>query len=562
MLKKISIGFVILMFILSAIFLVPQDKIYRVVEINSPVDFELSSGKYLLEDLESFDSKFSLKNKTLAKSLDITESEAFILGNLAKYWARNILQNRTVFVLKTFDLGYGKYSYRTKFLYSGYCIKDGKPYSQKAFERRLSEIRRTKYKVLDMDSQLCYEIEDEKVKTLKNYVVIRQSNVPKEFKQIDLIKLPKIKPKQVIERGKIEIFFADSTTKLKPDRACSSSICREILSNINSSEKSIDIAIYGYSRVPEIENALKSALNRGVKIRLVYDLDSVGKNIYPDTNVITNLLVQNQSDRNSVDSGNIMHNKFYIFDDKTTITGSANLSHTDMSGFNSNSMVVIQSEEVAKIYKQEFEQMFGGKFHSEKKTFGEKEVLLSNISAKIYFSPQDKSITNAVLPIIKNAKKYIYIPTFVLTEKRVAEALIEAKNRGVDVKIIIDALSASNKHSKHGFLRDNGILVKTENYAGKMHSKSMIVDDEYTIIGSMNFSNSGEKRNDENLIVIKDSVIAKFYKEFFLYQWNRIDNKWLKFNARAEGKDSLGSCSDGIDNNYDGLVDMEDIACK
>ena len=90
----------------------------------------------------------------------------------------------------------------------------------------------------------------------------------------------------------------------------------------------------------------------------------------------------------------------------------------------------------------------------------------------------------------------------------------------------------------------------------------MIVDDEYTIIGSMNFSNSGENKNDENIIVIKDSEIAKFYKEFFLYQWSQIDDKWLKSNVRAEGKDSIGSCYDGIDNNYDGFIDLEDQACR
>mgnify|MGYP003298859445 CR=1 FL=1 len=48
-------------------------------------------------------------------------------------------------------------------------------------------------------------------------------------------------------------------------------------------------------------------------------------------------------------------------------------------------------------------------------------------------------MTNAVIPLIRQAKKYIYIPTFVLTEKRVTEELILAKRRGVDVKIIIDA---------------------------------------------------------------------------------------------------------------------------
>ena len=78
----------------------------------------------------------------------------------------------------------------------------------------------------------------------------------------------------------------------------------------------------------------------------------------------------------------------------------------------------------------------------------------------------------------------------------------------------------------------------------------------------MNFSYSGENKNDENLVVITDMKIAKAYKEFFLYQWSRIDDRWLKLNARAEGKDSIGSCSDGLDNNYDGLTDMEDPACR
>ena len=78
----------------------------------------------------------------------------------------------------------------------------------------------------------------------------------------------------------------------------------------------------------------------------------------------------------------------------------------------------------------------------------------------------------------------------------------------------------------------------------------------------MNFSNSGENFNDENLLVITDSKITKAYKDFFLYQWTKIDNKWLKYNVRAESKDSIGSCFDGLDNNYDGLTDSVDPACR
>ena len=108
----------------------------------------------------------------------------------------------------------------------------------------------------------------------------------------------------------------------------------------------------------------------------------------------------------------------------------------------------------------------------------------------------------------------------------------------------------------------NGLQVKTENYAGKLHSKSLIIDDRITVIGSMNFSSSGDRRNDENVVVVKDVAITKVYKNFFLYLWSKIDNYWMTHDVSAESVYSLGSCSDGIDNDYDGLTDKDDEGCK
>ena len=81
---------------------------------------------------------------------------------------------------------------------------------------------------------------------------------------------------------------------------CNKFVCKEVLKNINNSKESIDIAIYGYSRIPEIETALKSAQERGVKIRLVYDSDKNGGNIYPATDVIAKLIQNSKNDRYSL----------------------------------------------------------------------------------------------------------------------------------------------------------------------------------------------------------------------------------------------------------------------
>lgn len=551
--NKLSIIFITILLIISIIFFIPNENVFKITEVYSPIKFKINNEIFILNNLTTFDSSFTESNSKLSKELNITETEAFILGNLAKEWAYKLMKGRKISINKN-DLIFNKYSYKNKFLYSGFCIINSKPYANEKFKQILEEVRHTKYKVLDMNTEILYELNDNHIKNLENIILIKKSNYNKYFKKTPIY--------YDFDNGEIKILYTDLTQKIKPDRNCSTNICKEIVDNINNAKNSIDIAIYGYSSVPAIENALKNAIKRNVQIRLIYDLDDKGKNIYPDTSKLLSLLKNNNNDGNSLEAKNIMHNKFYIFDNKILITGSANLSHTDMSGFNSNSIAIIKSEKIAKIYKTEFEQMFKGKFHNEKYSFNNKKISLSGTNIDVYFSPQDKSITKAILPLIKNAKEYIYIPTFVLTEKRVTEELIKAKNRGVDVKIIIDALNASIRHSKHQELRTGGILVKTENWAGKMHSKSMIIDDKYTIIGSMNFSYSGENKNDENFIVIENTNITKEYKNFFLKQWNKIDNKWLYTNARAESKESIGSCYDGLDNNYNGLTDSEDPACK
>ncbi|MBQ3642048.1 hypothetical protein II906_09020, partial [bacterium] len=91
--------------------------------------------------------------------------------------------------------------------------------------------------------------------------------------------------------------------------------------------------------------------------------------------------------------------------------------------------------------------------------------------------------------------------------------------------------------------------------------KSIIIDDEISIIGSMNFSNSGEKRNDENVLIIRNKNISIYLRNIFEYLWAKIPDKYLKYDVRAESVDSIGSCFDGIDNNFDGKIDSEDEGC-
>lgn len=148
-----------------------------------------------------------------------------------------------------------------------------------------------------------------------------------------------------------------------------------------------------------------------------------------------------------------------------------NFARTGFSGFNTDCVIFINSAETAKIYEEEFNQMMEGKFHTLKSNVSHKTVLLNQTRLTPLFSPKDKIIINTIIPLINKAKNYIYIPAFIITHEELSYSLINARKRGVDVKLIIDAANSYGSRSKVKKLREAGIPVKIENYAGKVHSK-------------------------------------------------------------------------------------------
>ncbi len=599
--KIIIICVAILSFLLFSVYNYQKSKSYDILAIKSPFEIIIDLNNNGIEDddevitiLDGYNyiKRSDIQNPAkLSKysNYNLSKKEVIALSYLTEKFVSDYLKDKTV-TLKDNNIYIGTTNFNEKLLNSGFVFKNNKPTNEKALKKELKYINKTNFVIYNAKSNKYHTIDCKYGLLAHNYVFIEKSQLPKGVKPCKYChtvkKASKTSPKNnsynyhgpniyvkpvptMLFNNSIKVFITDYTTKLKPDNFCNTEVCKELVRQINNAQNSIDIAIYGYKKVPPVEKALKNALKRGVKIRLVYDINSNNTNIYPDTMYLVSLLNNGVSDKANFSTGqpskytnSIMHDKFYIFDDKTVITGSANLSYTDMSGYNCNNVVVISSTQVAQVYKQEFEQMYNSKFHYLKSQINSKEnIQVGNSRVSIYFSPKDLTIERVLIPLINSAKTQIYIPAFLITDYKLAQALISAKKRGVEIKIILDALNAKSSYSKHRLLREHGILVKTETFAGKLHSKTMIIDNKYSVIGSMNFSKSGEHKNDENVLVIKNNKIAVFNRIFFEYLWKKIDNYWLTHDANAEGLESIGSCSDGIDNDYDGKIDMEDEGC-
>ena len=124
-----------------------------------------------------------------------------------------------------------------------------------------------------------------------------------------------------------------------------------------------------------------------------------------------------------------------------------------------------------------------------------------------------------LLDLIGRANKSIHVMIYSFTLDDLADALITAHSRGVDVKIIVEKDNAYIRGSEVERLLKAGVKVALDSNPYLMHNKVMIVDGKFVVTGSYNWSWSAENRNDENVIVIIDEEVAMSYEEEFNRLW-------------------------------------------
>jgi phosphatidylserine/phosphatidylglycerophosphate/cardiolipin synthase-like enzyme len=102
----------------------------------------------------------------------------------------------------------------------------------------------------------------------------------------------------------------------------------------------------------------------------------------------------------------------------------------------------------------------------------------------------------------------------------VRDALIQAKKRGVDVKVVFDEEQAYGQGSEYSNLKAAGVDVRIDTGPGLMHDKVAIIDNRIIITGSFNWSQAGNQENNENLVIIDSSSWAAVYEQQFADIWN------------------------------------------
>lgn len=127
----------------------------------------------------------------------------------------------------------------------------------------------------------------------------------------------------------------------------------------------------------------------------------------------------------------------------------------------------------------------------------------------VWFSPHG-GCTEAVVDAVGRSRKTILVQAYSFTSLPIARALVAARDRGVDVRVILDKSQRTEQYSGLGFLVQNGIRTWVDAAHPIAHNKVMIIDGEQVLTGSFNFTKGGEL-NAENLILLKDVGLARAF---------------------------------------------------
>ncbi len=147
--------------------------------------------------------------------------------------------------------------------------------------------------------------------------------------------------------------------------------------------------------------------------------------------------------------------------------------------------------------------------------------------------PRHRRLYHQVVEAIRNSRKYIYITTpYFVPTGHLARVLRLAAHRGVDVKIMIPKSSdqtfvdLSSRTFFHGMLKSG---VRMFLYKDKMlHAKTIVIDGDWSSIGTLNMDNVSLLYNFEANIVSINGRFAEELASHFVYDMNNCEEVTLK----------------------------------
>jgi len=258
----------------------------------------------------------------------------------------------------------------------------------------------------------------------------------------------------------------------------------------------------------------------------------------------------------------IMHHKFVVLDGQRVIVTSANFTHSGFYGDigtpgsrgNHENLLVLDSPALAALYAEEFAIMWGdgpgglpdSRFGLNKPYRPARLASVGTAQVLVQFGPTSArqplstSLAGTVMQQLATATRSVRLGMYVFTDQDITDALRDlTRQKGLLVEALFDTTFASNVYNASldmWGLRQLDASCQPQPYShpwtqrpqavgtpvlmsgDKLHHKFAVLDDQKVLTGSYNWTASGLRTNDENLLVIFSAVVASDY----LTEMNRL----------------------------------------
>ena len=322
-----------------------------------------------------------------------------------------------------------------------------------------------------------------------------------------------------------------------------------VIKAIDAAKRRVDIAIYSIDS-EKIRDRLYAAVEKGISVSIVLDIKNREKNARFFENKPKNLqLVEVPLTEDKNQEYSSMHDKFIIVDGDQPagrlLMGSWNW--TKLQEYFDPSFVIETTEpEIVKEYYREFLRLQSGK--SGPKKFSDRDynpfaakIQFIDSFAEIWWSPglRENSIQRRILDLIASATETIRVMGWQITDREIADKLVEKARAGVKVTILTDDYNFLRDYSVFPFLLDelsttprlpleivddsarthdflHQISAEQHiNFNSFLHHHTLIVDNRTVLFGTNNWSQQAAFNNDESVIITNnEKIVGEFLQSF------------------------------------------------
>lgn len=315
-----------------------------------------------------------------------------------------------------------------------------------------------------------------------------------------------------------DVYFTDPINIKNPD-IVSGSIEEKLIQLIDQAQVSIHISSFEFN-LTRVAEALIAAKNRGVDVKwMTDDKNGLNYDIQPGRGQFSLLMAAGVEVKDDARSA-LMHNKFWVFDQKIVWTGSTNITINGIFKQNNN-VVVIRSPEIAFAFEREFQEMWNGQFGPRApSTVNHQWAIVDGTPIQVLFSPEDKVMSN-LIAVVKDAQVSIRFLAFSFTDYPLAQVMIDRAKAGVDVKGVFETFGSGSPNSELRTFWCAGVPARQDGNGSFLHHKLIMVDNNIVITGSLNFSSNANESNEENVVILDNAEIAALYLQEFEKIWHQ-----------------------------------------